>query len=244
MVPLAQSPGRCTDRLGMVFALVTALLATACQPADAVVPDLRQPSAERVVAGSLQGHTGAHLIVRDAASRVEVRLAELPGLLYRISTPADSGLAPRVTGDASRVRLRLRPTGDDGPDTVTILLNRAVRWDIRMPAGAGEQRLDLTGGSVARVDLGSSGLLDIRLPPPRGTVPVTFRGGVGSVTVEAPRGSPVRFRLWAGAGSVDTPWTANNGSFAGEIVADPVWSAAADRYAVNARAGVGSLTLR
>ena len=44
------------------------------------------------------GRTTAHLRLGDAASRVEVRLARLPGLLYRISTPADSGLAPRVTG--------------------------------------------------------------------------------------------------------------------------------------------------
>jgi hypothetical protein len=235
---------RRTGRPVAAFALLTPLLMTACEPAATVAPDLGQQAAERVVSGSLHGRSGAYLVVRDAASRVEVRLAELPGLLYRISTPADSGLAPRVTGGAGRVRLRLSETGDDGPDAVTILLNRAVRWDIRLPAGAGEQRLDLAGGSVARVDLGSSGLLEIELPRPEGTVPVTLRGGVGSVSLVAPPASPVRFRLWEGAGSVDTPWAANNGALAGAVLADPRWPAAGDRYAVYARAGVGRLTLR
>ena len=240
MVRLTRGPGR----LATAFALLIPLLLTGCEPSPTPAPDLGQQAAERVVAGSLHGRTGAYLIVRDAASRVEVRLARLPGLLYRISTPADSGLAPRVTGGPGRVRLRLSPTGDDGPDTVTILLNRAVRWDIRLPAGAGEQRLDLAGGSVARVDLGSSGRLDIDLPRPDGTVPVTLRGGVGTAAVVVPRGAAVRFRLWAGAGSVDTPWAANNSAPPGAVMADPRWPAADDRYAVYARAGVGSLTLR
>jgi len=231
-------------RSAVALAVLTPLLVTACVPAATVPPDLGEQGTERVVAGSLHGRTGAYLMVRGAASRIDVRLAELPGLLYRISTPAGSGLAPRVTGGDGRVRVRLSPTGDDGPDTVTILLNRAVRWDIRLPAGAGEQRLFLAEGSVARLDLGSSGLLDVQLPRPVGTVPVTLRGGVGSVSVVAPRDAPVRFRLLGGAGSVDTPWTAGNGALVGAVLADPRWPAVADRYAVYARAGVGSLTLR
>jgi hypothetical protein len=231
-------------RLFAAFLLLMPLLVTACEPAPTVLPDSGQTAPERVVAGSLHGRSGAYLVVRDAASRVEVRLADLPGLLYRISTPADSGLSPRVTGADGRIRLRLQATGDDGPDTVTIVLNRSVRWDIRLPAGAGEQRLHLADGSVTRLDLGSSGLLDIALPRPVGTVPVTLRGGVGSVSVLAPRDAPVRFRLHGGAGSVDTPWTANNGTLVGGVLADPRWPAVHDRYAVYARAGVGSLTLR
>jgi hypothetical protein len=227
-----------------VFLLLMPFLTAACEPATTVDPNTRHHASERVVAGSLHGRTGAYLLVRDAASRVDVRLAALPGLLYRISTPADSGLAPRVTGVDGRIRLRLQATGDDGPDTVTILLNRSVRWDIRLPAGGGEQRLQLTEGSVTRLDLGSSGLLDIALPRPAGTVPVTLRGGVGSVSVLAPRDAPVRFRLFGGAGSVDTPWTASNGTPVGGVLADPRWPAVTDRYAVYARGGVGSLTLR
>jgi hypothetical protein len=231
-------------RLVAAFALLTPVVLTACEPSPKAVPDIGQKATERVVAGSLHGRSGAYLTVGDAASRVDVRLAVLPGLLYRISTPADSGLAPRVTAAGGRVRLRLRATGDDGPDTVTILLNRAVRWDIRLPAGAGEQRLDLSAGSVARLDLGSAGLLAVDLPRPLGTVPVTLRGGAGSVSVSAPAGVPVRVRLLGGAGSVGTPWVRNNGVLSGAVLADPRWPAVTDRYALSARESVGILSVR
>jgi hypothetical protein len=253
MVPYALSRCRSTLRPATASVLVATLALTGCTPPDAerspVQPVVEPaPSAteavERVLAGSLHGRTGAYLVVRDAASRVEVRLADLPGLLYRVSTPADSGLAPRVTGTPGRVRLGLRSTGADGPDIVTILLNREVRWDIRLPAGAGEQRLDLAEGRVTRIDLGASGLVDLRLPNPSGTVPVTFTGGIGSVEIAGPPAAPMRFRLREGAGAVVTPWTANNGAPAGAVLVAPGWSASSNRYTVYARAGLGTLTLR
>jgi hypothetical protein len=245
MVPLALSRRQSTARLAVASVLITALLTTGCTP-RATVPvapaDAVGPPTGRVLAGSLHGRTGAYLVVRDAASRVEIRLARMPGLLYRISTPADSGLAPRVTGGEGRVRVGLRPTGDDGPDTVTILLNRAVRWDIRLPAGAGEQRLDLAGGEVARVDLGASGLIDVRLPPPDGTVPVSLTGGVGTATVTGD--GPTRLTLHEGAGAVVTPWASTNGSPRGAVLTAPGWPTTTDRYTLDARAGIGTLTLR
>jgi hypothetical protein len=216
-----------------------------------------QPGHE--VAGALHGRTGACLIVGAAASRVDVRMAELPGLLYRISTPADSGLAPRVTGPAGRVRVGLRPTGADGRDSVVIVLNRTVRWDIRLPAGAGEQRLDLARGRLARLDVGAAGLVDLRLPRPAGTVPVILPDGAGSMAVTAPRSTPVRVRLRRGAGTVTISWAAGNedrsgaersgaaradGVRAGGVLTAPGWSGAVDRYAVDIRARLDRLTVR
>ncbi len=246
MVPLALSRRHSTIRLATASVLITTLSMTACTPRTTVQQQPPEPPPpaprERVLAGSLHGRTGAYLLVPDAASRVEIRLARMPGLLYRISTPADSGLAPRVTGGPGRVRLGLRPTGDDGPDTVRILLNRTVRWDIRLPAGAGEQRLDLAAGQVARVDLGASGLIDVRLPPPDGTVPVSLIGGIGTATVTAP--APMRLTLREGAGAVTTPWRTTNGSPAGAILTAPGWAATTDRYTLHVRAGIGTLTVR
>ena len=248
MVPTALSRRRSIFRFATTLSLVTALLLSTCTApaAEKDHPAATPPAApnERVLAGSLHGRTGAYLTVRDAASRVEVRLADLPGLLYRISTPANSGLTPQVSGPSGRVRLGLRATGDDGPDTVRILLNRAVRWDIRLPAGAGEQRLDLSAGRVERVDLGASGLIDLQLPQPVGTVPLVLRGGAGTVTMAGPPTAPMRISLREGAGSVVTHWTSTNGMAAGAILTDPAWPAAADRYSVYARDGLGSLTIR
>jgi len=234
-----------------LFLLVAGLLASfamaGCTSASTLgarqMPALDGPQ-QHVLAGALHGRTGAFLIVRDAASRVEVRLADLPGLLYRISTPADSGLAPAVTGTPGRVRLGLRPTGADGPDTVEILLNRAVRWDIRLPAGAGEQHLDLAAGRIRRVELGSgTGLVSMRLPPPRGTVPIKLTGGVGEIAIAIPAGTPLRFRLRGGAALVAVPWTPRARAPAGALIAPAGWLGARNRYAVDVESEVGTVTV-
>jgi hypothetical protein len=244
MVPTTMSRNRSTTRAALAALLLTALLVTGCTPATTVQsgpPDAGDRTTERVVAGSLHARTGAYLTVRGAASRVEVRLADLPGLLYRISTPIDSALAPRVTGGVGRVRLGLAPTGDGGPATVRILLNRHVRWDIRMPSGAGEQHLDLTGGSVARIDLGTSGLVDVALPRPVGTVPVRLTGGVGDAVFTGP--GPMRLSLRKGARFVRTPWAGANGSPPGTVLEQPGWAAASNRYTVFAGTGLNRLTV-
>lgn len=224
-----------------MFALLTVLLAGACTDPDAGGRSSPPDSAGAGRGGGLIGHqldgslrarTGAYLTVGDAASRVDVRMARLPGLLYRITTPVGSGLAPRVTGAGGRVRVGLRPTGDDGPDAVTIVLNQAVRWDIRLPRGAGEQHLDLRQGRVNRLEIGASGLIDLRLPPPAGTVPVTLTDSAGTVEIVLPHATPARIRLRARAGSVTTPWRA--------LVA-PGWAGAADRYVVDVWGAVGAL---
>jgi hypothetical protein len=229
--------------------LLAAVLAGAgCTPAPRLgarrVPFLDRPQ-EHVLAGALHGRSGALLIVRDSASRVRVRLARLPGLLYRISTPAGSGLAPAVTGTHGRVRLGLRPTGGDGPDSVDILLNRAVRWDIRLPAGAGEQHLDLAAGRLRRLELGAgTGLVSMRLPRPRGTIPILLAGGIGEVAVAAPAGTPLRLRLRGGADLVAVPWIGRAPAPAGSVVASAGWAGRRDRYALDVAAQVGTVTLQ
>jgi hypothetical protein len=228
-VPQTLRPARST----VAFLLVSALVMGSCRAA------VQAPSiaAEHVVSGTLQGRTGAYLTVPYAASRVRIVTARLPGMLYRISTSAGSGLVPVVTGRDGRIRVALRPTGEDGPDEVRIVLNRAVRWDIRLPAGAGEQQLDLARGRVTRLDLGASGLIEMRLPRPSGTVPVTFLAGVGTAAITVSPGTRVRFDLAEPAGSATTPWAPG-------ILQSPGWPTARDRYAVHARSVVGSLILR
>src|SRR4051812_9504701 len=116
MVPYALSRRRSIRLLLVTFALLTVLLAEGCtrpggtgRPVPQSSGDSGRGGAEPAtpgheLAGSLHGRTGAYLTVADAASRVDVRMAGLPGLLYRITTPSGSGLAPRVTGPDGRVR--------------------------------------------------------------------------------------------------------------------------------------------
>jgi hypothetical protein len=95
---------------------------------------------------------------------------------------------------------------------------------------------------VARVDVGASGLIDVRLPPPEGTVRVSLTGGVGTASVTG--AGPMRVVLREGAGAVTTPWRSTNGSPAGAVLSAPAWATATDRYTVDVRAGIGTLTVR
>ncbi|NMO51367.1 hypothetical protein HH310_09215 [Actinoplanes sp. TBRC 11911] len=213
----------------MAFLLVIASLAAGCRP---IAGDPLAITHSEDIA--LSGRTGAYLLVRDAASRVRVVTARLPGLLCRVSTASGAGLAPSVRERAGRVTVGLVATGGDGPDEVLVELNRDVRWDIRMPAGAGEQELDLRGARVTRVEVGPSGLVSLRLPRPRGTLPVTLLSA-GTVSLEAAGAAPMRLRLAEGARSVVPP---------GAVGEPREWRTARDRYAVLARSEVGALTLR
>ena len=225
--------------------LAGAVLTAACSASEPRPPVPPAPVAPgRVQAGPLLDRTGAWLTVGDAASRVRVQFAPLPGQLYRVSTGPDSGVAPVVSRHGGQVVVRLRGTGGEGLDEVRIVLNRDVRWDIRLPAGAGEQQLNLRHGRVNRVDLGSSGLVEVWLPDPVGTVPLTFTGGVGAAVLAADTEAPFRIRFDEGAGSVVTPWTANNGTAAGTVLRERGFRRATDRYAVRVRSGLGDLTLR
>ncbi|RAK38437.1 hypothetical protein B0I29_105385 [Actinoplanes lutulentus] len=257
MVPTASHCRRRSVLLPSLSLLAGALLTASCTisqptPAPPRIPDPKTiaPAAPavdrpaRVLAGPLQARTGAWLTVGDAASRVRVRFAPLPGQLYRITTAPDAGVTPVVFRRGGRVVVRLRVTDGDGLDELRIVLNRDVRWDIRLPAGAGEQQLNLRQGRVNRVVLGSSGLAELSLPDPVGTVPVTFTGGVGAAIVTAATGAPFRIRFDQGAGSVVTPWTANNGTPAGTVLREPGYRRAADRYAIRVRSGLGDMTLR
>ena len=225
----------------------TVSVVTACSPATSLGARQVPPDAAaqpHVQAGPLDGRTVGFLLVRDAASRVHITIGDLPGLLYRVSTPADSGLKPHVTGAAGRVRLGLRPTGADGPDTVEIVLSRRVRWDIRLPAGAGEQHLDLAAGRVRRLEVGSgAGLVSVRLPAPTGSVPITVAGAVGDLAVAAPADTALRLRLRSGAGVVAVPWADRLRAAPGAVVASREWGTAASRYSIDVESAAGSVTV-
>jgi len=235
--------------LSLLAALMVVLSGAGCDP-EPRFGGRRPPAAEEpqrhVLAGALRGRGGASLVVRDAASRVEVRLTDLPGLLYRVSTPADSGLAPAVARTRGRVSVGLRPTGADGPDIVEIWLNRSVRWDLRLPAGAGEQHLDLAGGRVSRLELGAgTGLITMRLPRPRGRVPIIVTGAVGEMAVAIPRGTPLRLHLLGGADRVAVPWNIQpRAAAAGALLAPAGWREAPNRYAVTIASEVTTVTIQ
>ena len=153
------------------------------------------------LAAFAHGDPDARLLVRNAASTITIRVGDLHGLRYAVTTAA--ALVPSVALRDGTVELGWRESGRAGRDDVSIVLDRAARWDIRLPHGAGELRADLRGGRLAGLSLGVAGRADLRLPRPYGVVPIVFTDAAGTVHIDAPAPSgPDRYVI---SGSPPTP---------------------------------------
>jgi hypothetical protein len=100
-------------------------------------------------------------------------------------------------------------------------------------------------GSAVRGESGlrsSAGVssIDLVLPQPDGSVPVTLAGGVGHWTTQLPKVVPVRFSAQADAGSVTVDGTVRSGVSAGTIIEPHCWAGARSRYDMVAATGVES----
>jgi hypothetical protein len=183
----------------------------------------------------------AQLEVVSGSTSVTVRDADLGGDLVRARTPEDSQVAPAVSVDGSTVRVSLASTGLSGPADLTVLLDRQVRWRVQLSGGASSEVLDLRGGRVDGVDLtAGANRIELSLPAPRGAVPIRMSGGASDFTVHLPADVDAGVRVGGGAGSVMVDGVRKTGLSGGTTVAS---THAADRYDIEATAGVSSLTV-
>jgi hypothetical protein len=76
-----------------------------------------------------------------------------------------------------------RPSNHD----VAIVLHPAVEWALAIRGGLAHFELDLSAGTVARIDIhgGCSGV-QLELPLPKATVPIRIAGGVSQLIVQRP----------------------------------------------------------
>lgn len=70
---------------------------------------------------------------------------------------------------------------------VAIVLHPAVEWTLAIRGGLAHSEIDLSAGTVARIDI-SGGCSDVRfeLPLPRTAVPVRISGGASQLVVQRP----------------------------------------------------------
>ena len=231
--------------IGAAGLAAAAVLASGCAGSPAGSPAAR-PAAPRRHAATLPagGQRSATLAVVSGAATVSVGVAAMRGKLIRVSTPANSAVRPQLVRQAGQVQLFLDNTGQGGPGAVWIELSSAVAWHLQFSGGAAQTVLDLGHGTVSSVDFtAGSSVIRMTLPPPRGTTLVTLAGGASQVSLTVPHGVPARLRLYGGASTAMLAGQTHVGVSGGTVLAAPGWAAAANRYDIDAPAGVSQISV-
>src|SRR6185437_4172626 len=83
-----------------------------------------------------------------------------------------------------------------------VLLDRRVRWQVRISGGATSQLLDLRGARLSGGDLaGGAARIELVLPVPDRAVPIRMAGGATEFTLHVPQASRPR----CGSGPAPAP---------------------------------------
>ncbi|WP_433554285.1 hypothetical protein ACQP08_14845 [Micromonospora zamorensis] len=205
----------------------------------------------------LAGRHKGTFVLADGLSSFDLGVADLGDDLYRISSPAGSGVLGRPTVLGETVRLEVVKSGASGTRALRVLLNERVAWRLQLVGGVSSQVLDLTRARLLGVELaGGSSRTEILLPPitatsagnasnPDSTSIMTVRltGGTSQLDIRAAGGTPVRVRVGAGAGSVvvrDDRW---DGVAAGAVLSTPGWDRSAARLFLDLVAGANTVTV-
>ncbi|WP_033338586.1 hypothetical protein [Catenuloplanes japonicus] len=179
------------------------------------------------------------------ATVLSVRTTSLDDDLFRISTPEQSGVRANAVTEDDEVRLFLKPSeNEDSTAEVEVLLSDQVRWSVRLLAGVDEGEVDLSAADVAEVTLaGGATTIDLSLPSPTGTLPITLTKGANQLTIRTPGRAPARVAIRQGAGKLEIDGRSKNGIGKGEVFQTSDWQAATDRLDLDASAGLGTLTI-
>ena len=242
---------RSRARFGIALGALAAALLMAGAGIALTVPLLRSggPSpgaADRPAAltAAVGGRQDMMLNMVNGASTVNLRAAVLGDELYRITTPAAGAVTPQADDLGDSIRLALRPSGSNGPSEVDVLLNAAVRWNLRIGGGTELSVIDMSGGKLDRLDLAAGATrIEVTLPQPAGTLRVRMTGGVNQFLVHTVGPVAVRVRVGAGAGKVVLDGRTHRGVAPGALLTPPGWAKSPDRVDLDVSAGTGSLTV-
>jgi hypothetical protein len=237
---------RAPDSGSAPAAVVDDPVATAAATAGATpVPTVTsaKPSADtHAVSAPLNGLTTAGFELASDAVTVNLRSAVLGGDLFRITTPATSGVLPRATVRGGAIRLTLARVGKTGKAAVDVTLNAGVRWSIRVSGGVSQGALDLHDLALTAVELaGDAARIDLQVPRPDGTLPVRITGGLNQLRLTTAGGVAIRVRARGGAGQVVLNGRTDNGVARGRSFTSGPFDASTDRIDLDATVGIGSV---
>jgi hypothetical protein len=196
------------------------------------------------VSGPVNGRESALFELVDGAASVRVVAGDLGDDLYRVTTPADSGVTPKVEEADGTLRLLLPPGAEGGAKEVAIVLNNTVRWTLKLDGGTAQTNVDLSGAEVDGVELlGGAGRIDLTLPTPTSVVPVRMTGGVDQWSMRLAGATPVRVRVQSGAGAVTLAGATHRGIAPGQSFTANGWQDGTAGFDVTAVAGMSALTI-
>lgn len=264
-IPVGERPRRPVRTAGAVLAAlltaggVTAWLVNRSEPetppptfadgAASPAPTAAQPANPPVSIGTPPPSAPPSTAIPDAATfefvdnttELTVTIGSVEEGWFRVTTPRGSGVKPRVQLDGAALRVGIEPTGEKGSGRIDVLLSEDVDWTVRTRGGFRTAALDLTGGSVDRVDLlGGVAELDLALPRLRAELPIVLAGGAREWRITTDGRVPVRAAFRRGAGKVTLYGDREKGIERGDELSA---GSGSDGIDLNAEEGVGTLTV-
>jgi hypothetical protein len=229
-------------RRWLILAGTVALAAAGCTSSPHA-PVAAWP-ADHSLTADRDNRTQAELAVLSGATAITVRSTDLGGKLFRAWTPDGSRLVPHTQVDGDLVRLSFTDGDGRGPAEASVELASDVSWSVRLDGGSVEQDLDLRTTRVRAVDFTAGAQrIDLALPAPTGVVPVRMTGGASVFDLHLTPGAQAKVRFSGGAGEAVIDGTPTSGLAGGTVLSTSNLDTAADHYAVDAVAGVATLTI-
>ncbi|WP_328477705.1 hypothetical protein OHA21_25190 [Actinoplanes sp. NBC_00393] len=185
----------------------------------------------------------------DNTTELTVTIGAVDNGWFRVTTPRDSGVRPRTSLDGDTLRVGIEPTGEKGTGRIDVLLSEEVDWAVRTRGGFRTATLDLTRGTVDRIDLlGGMARLNLALPARDAALPIVLSGGVNQWRISTEGKVPVRAVFRRGAGRVILYGDRRNGLRRDAEVstgrdAEVSTGRGAGGIDLNAEEGVGTLTV-
>lgn len=193
------------------------------------------------------GLAAGRLEIAVGAGDVHVRAASLGEQLYTAHID-HLGSASEVRLDRANgtVRIWQEPRWwwfGAGRSKIDARLNDSMPWAVDCSTGAITGAFDLSAAQLSRFDLRTgASRIDLRLPAPKGQVPIRVEGGALTIDLALPAGVPIKVQASGAAIHLNTEGARQDGLGSREWRSSG-FDAATDRYDVQVSGGAATVNV-